>query len=149
VERPRVQPAGVVHGEARRVVGAVADQDARLGQVMREFEVNDARPDFAVALYSGYFKLKDKDELRRWALSGKESFQTLLDMIRTAGAKPYDMAGDPLGELVWKQIAAVIAEREPFVLKPPAQLNLDGVASVVAFLAERKERLSAGSGGSR
>jgi hypothetical protein len=26
--------------------------------------------------------LNDKDELRRWALSGKEPFETLIDMIR-------------------------------------------------------------------
>lgn len=81
--------------------------------------------------------LKDKDELRRWALSGKGAFETLLEMLHGASPKPYDMAGDPLGEIFWRGLAAKLAEQEPFRLKAPARLDLDGVVSVVEQIIEQ------------
>jgi hypothetical protein len=81
--------------------------------------------------------LKDKDEVRRWALSGKDAFETLLKMIRDAQPTAYDTAGDPLGELVWRRLAATLAELEPFRLKPPPRLDLEGVVSVVEQIIEQ------------
>lgn len=81
--------------------------------------------------------LKDKDGIREWALSGKDAFETLLEMIRGAHPTPYDMAGDPLGEIVWRRLAATLAELEPFRLKAPPQLDLTGVVSVVEQIIEQ------------
>jgi hypothetical protein len=81
--------------------------------------------------------LKDKDEIRRWALSGKDAFETLLEMIHGARPAAYDMAADPLGELVWRRLAATLAEHEPFRLKAPPQLDLPGVVSVVEQIIEQ------------
>jgi hypothetical protein len=58
---------------------------------------------------------KSKGDIRRWALSSKDDFETLLEMIHGANPKPYDMVGDPLGEIVWRKLAETIAQREPFV----------------------------------
>jgi hypothetical protein len=81
--------------------------------------------------------LKDKDELRRWALSGKDAFETLIAMIRTAETTAYDADADPRGEVFWRKLAATVAEQEPFTLKVPQQLDLDGVATVVEQIIEQ------------
>ena len=80
---------------------------------------------------------KDKGQLRRWAMSGKDQFETFLDMIRSADARPYDTAADPLGELVWRRIAATLAAEVPFTIKQPAAMDADGVAAVVEQIIEQ------------
>lgn len=75
--------------------------------------------------------LKDKDELRKWALSGKDEFETLIEMLHGAHPKPYDMGKDSLGELFWRKLITTLAAREPFTLTPPPQMDLSGVVSVV------------------
>jgi len=80
---------------------------------------------------------KDKGRLRRWAMSDKEQFETFLDMIRSADARPYDTATDPLGELVWRRIAATLAADVPFTIKQPATMDADSVAAVVEQIIEQ------------
>lgn len=75
--------------------------------------------------------LKDKDELKRWALSGVNAFETVLEMLRGANPKPYDLAGDPFGELVWRRIAEEIAASEPRSIAPLRTSDVDGICSVV------------------
>lgn len=75
--------------------------------------------------------LKDKEHLRRWATSSQAAFETFLELLRGANPKPYDMVGDPLGELVWRRIAETIAESQPFRLSNPAHPDTACVASVV------------------
>ena len=74
---------------------------------------------------------KDKAKLKLWALSRKEAFQTLLEMIRKVEHSPYNVAGDPAGELFWRERLRTVAELEPFRLKAPPQLDLAGVNSIV------------------
>jgi hypothetical protein len=81
--------------------------------------------------------LKGKGEVRDWALSGKSEFETLLEMIHGANPKPYDMGSDPIGEIFWRRLAASLAEREPFTLKPPPRMDLAGVLSVVEQIIEQ------------
>lgn len=81
--------------------------------------------------------LKDKDEIRRWALSGKDAFETLLEMLRGARPAAYNMEADPLGEIVWRRLAATLAEHEPFRLKAPPQLDLPGVVSIAEQIIEQ------------
>jgi hypothetical protein len=75
--------------------------------------------------------LKDKAELKRWALSGRDAFNDLMQMIRDAEKAPYDLAADPAGELFWRKLATTLATEQPFELRPPATLDVDGVANVV------------------
>jgi hypothetical protein len=81
--------------------------------------------------------LKDKSELRRWALSGRTEFETVLDMIHGASLAPYDMAADPLGEIFWRGLAAKLGEMEPFSIKAPPRLDVDGVAGIVEQVIEQ------------
>ena len=80
---------------------------------------------------------KDKRELRSWAMSSKKQFYTFLDMIRSTNARPYDTEADPLGELVWRRIAATLAADEPFTIRRPARLDADGVAWIVEQTIEQ------------
>lgn len=75
--------------------------------------------------------LKDKDELKRWAMSGRSAFETVLEMLRGAHPKPYDMAGDPFGELVWRRIVEEIAASEPRTIAPLRTPDAAGVCAVV------------------
>jgi hypothetical protein len=49
----------------------------------------------------------------------------------------HDVDNEPRGEVFWRQIAANLAKSEPFTLKPPAQLDLDGVVSAVEQIIEQ------------
>lgn len=91
---------------------------------------------------------KDKHELRRWALSDKQSFETFMEMIRGVPASPYDMAGDPLGEVFWRKLAATLADEVPLKISQPPAMDLAGVINVVEQIIEQfrflveKRRLS-------
>lgn len=63
--------------------------------------------------------LKDKSELRAWAMSSAKSFDLYLELIRGAQPKPYSFKDDPLGELSWRRIAETIAKERPFQLGNP------------------------------
>jgi hypothetical protein len=55
--------------------------------------------------------LRDKGKMKCWALSGKLQFETLLEMLHGVNPKPYDMIGDPKGEMLWRDLQEVIAQR--------------------------------------
>ena len=59
---------------------------------------------------------KDKASLRTWALGSEQSFNLYMELLRGAKPKAYDLAGDPLGEIVWRRIAETIAGEQPFKL---------------------------------
>jgi hypothetical protein len=48
--------------------------------------------------------LKDKEEVREWALEDREAFETLLQMIHGADRSAYDLKGDPRGEVILEAI---------------------------------------------
>lgn len=80
---------------------------------------------------------KDKDVIRRWALSDKGSFETFMDMLRSAEPEAYDIAGDPLGEVFWRKLAASLAQQEPFKIDSPSRMDLAGVEGVVCKIIEQ------------
>lgn len=80
---------------------------------------------------------KDKDEIRRWALADKASFETFMEMLHGANPNAYDMNGDPLGEVFWRKIAAALAEEEPLAIDPPRKMDLAGVEMVVEAIIEQ------------
>ena len=80
---------------------------------------------------------KDKGELRLWAMSGKDEFETFLEMIRAAGARGYNTATDPQGVLILQRIGATFAADEPLTIEKPATLDVDGVAKVVEQIVEQ------------
>jgi hypothetical protein len=75
--------------------------------------------------------LKDKDELRRWALSDRDAFGDLMQMIHTSEKTPYNLDSDTAGELFWRKLVTTLAIEQPFQLHPPPALDIDGVANVV------------------
>lgn len=91
---------------------------------------------------------KDKASVRAWALRSEQSFNLYLELLRGAKPTAYDLAGDPLGEIVWRRIAETIAAEQPFKLAAPKKHDADSVAKVVAMIIEQfqflieKRRLS-------
>lgn len=60
--------------------------------------------------------LESKEKLRTWALSGRDAFGDLLDMVHGHDGKPYDFAGDKLGELIWRSIGQEIVAKHPLAI---------------------------------
>ena len=81
--------------------------------------------------------LKDKDKLRQWALSGRSAFEDLLTMLKEVSPNAYDMEKDPLGEIVWRKLAPILAEKEPLKLKIPHCLDIDGVATIAEQIIQQ------------
>ncbi len=80
---------------------------------------------------------KDKDAIRGWALRDRASFEVFLDMLRGANPRPYDFAGDPLGELIWHRVVAWVTEEEPLQLAHPATQNLDALTDIVRKIIDQ------------
>lgn len=80
---------------------------------------------------------QDKDAIRDWALSGKASFETFMEMLRGANPAPYDFQSDPLGELFWRKLAATLSEIQPLEIDPPKNMDLTGVEEVVERIIEQ------------
>lgn len=81
--------------------------------------------------------LKDKARLRQWATGSKQGFETFLSLLKSSSPQPYDITGDPLGELVWRRVAETIATDEPFALSSPAKATGADVAEVVLKIIEQ------------
>jgi hypothetical protein len=75
--------------------------------------------------------LRDKSTFKTWALSGRSQFETVLEMINGVNPRPYDIVGDPKGELLWRDLQDIIAARDPLKIAKPAKLDLEGVCGVV------------------
>lgn len=84
-----------------------------------------------------YRTLKDKAELRQRVMANRDAFDTFLEMLHNVDTKPYDLANDPLGEVVWRRIAETIAGDQPFILTTPGKLDIDGIALVVEKIIEQ------------
>lgn len=80
---------------------------------------------------------EQKAQVREWALSNRDAFEAFLAMVRAADTTPYDMAGDPKGELFWRKIAATLAADQPLKLNIPALLDIAGVCNVVEQIMEQ------------
>ena len=81
--------------------------------------------------------LKDKHELKQWALSGKGQFETFLEMLRAVEAKHYDFDGDPCGEIFWRKLAASLAAIEPLTLSNPQSWDLSSISDVVSNIIKQ------------
>lgn len=81
---------------------------------------------------------RNKEDLRAQALTSKESFDLLLELIHGAKAKPYDIEADPQGLLAWRERLG-IAKEHPILLSLPSskERRLDDVEGVVARIAEQ------------
>ena len=74
---------------------------------------------------------KDKAEMRRRVLASKAAFNTFLEALKSADAQAYNIATDPQGVLVWRRVAALIAQEQHAEFDIPKKLDAAGVAFVV------------------
>ncbi len=130
------EPVILVPSDVLRALPIVADwsdvADAASKNAQLRSRVNDQ-----IAQMWRVKSKKDKDEIRRWALSGKASFETFMEMLRGANPTPYDLHADPLGEVFWRKLAAALAEKEPLAITAPAKMDLAGVEAVVRIIIEQ------------
>ncbi len=80
---------------------------------------------------------RDKRRLRHQALAHREAFETLLMALKQVDPVPYDMSGDPGGQIFWRKLISTLAKDEPLELELPIQLDVDGVAAVVEKIIQQ------------
>ena len=80
---------------------------------------------------------KSKRELRNQALSSKIAFEALLGGLRGARRAKYDLASDPMGEILWRNVASTIAFKEPRTIESPATWDRAGVERVVREIIDQ------------
>lgn len=85
--------------------------------------------------------LESKGQLKTWALSSAGSFGDLLDMIHGMDGKPYDFAGDKLGELVWRSLYDRVINDYPFLIEKPIKMDHKSVLEVVDKIIEQFRHL--------
>jgi hypothetical protein len=78
---------------------------------------------------------KEKDELRRSALSSREAFQALLDIIHSLNREAYDFNRDPAGRYKWLEVGRSIANEFPFPLTLKKQ-DVAGLKEVIEKIIE-------------
>ena len=75
--------------------------------------------------------LEGKGRLKAWALSSSTAFGDLLDMLHGMDGKPYDFAGDKLGELIWRSFADRIIAEHPFKIVAPKLIDAPTAIDIV------------------
>lgn len=90
--------------------------------------------------------LESKSKLKAWALSDQGAFGNLLDMLHGQDGKPYDFAGDKLGEIIWRTIGERISSDHPLKIgKPKKQTKkeiigvVDKILNQFIFLIEKRD----------
>lgn len=89
---------------------------------------------------------RDKDRLKAQALSSKDAFETLLKAIKNVPARPYDIAADPDGVIVWATKGEQYAQQFPINLKKLPTENLSDVFVVVKEIVSQFRHLIENSG---
>jgi len=86
---------------------------------------------------------RDKEALRKNVLRSKESFETLLEVLRNAADEPYDVTNDHRGEIYPAMIRREIARQQPLDLLSYSgrKLTLDEVDDVVKAIIDQFKRL--------
>jgi hypothetical protein len=81
-----------------------------------------------------------KSELRDALLREPEALRDLLQTYRKKEAKPYNFEADPLGEIIWRDIAQDASAEAPLELKQPAS-HKDVVQVVKALIEQFKQNV--------
>ncbi|MRU16504.1 hypothetical protein FDP25_13760 [Roseovarius sp. A21] len=124
------EPVILVPADALRDLPVVTDWSGVADAASKNEQLRSRVNDQIAALWEVRSR-KDKDKLRRWALNGRDEFETFLEMIKGADPQPYDLSGDPLGEVFWRRLATTLADQAPMTIEKPPTLDYAGVVSVV------------------
>jgi hypothetical protein len=81
--------------------------------------------------------LREKAKVKSAALSSKEAFLSLLDMIKEAKGKPYDIDRDPDGLYSWLRIGLQAATKFPLSIPKMNKRDLGTVLTVVKSIVDQ------------
>jgi len=121
----------------------IASDWSDISRVVRENEELRDRVNNSVGEIWATMDRKAKGRLKRSALKSKESFASVLEMLKSSAGIPYDVKSDPNGEIFWGKIAATIATQYPFDLSDFKQrkLTAEEVYQIVGRIIEQFEFL--------
>jgi hypothetical protein len=82
---------------------------------------------------------KEKERLRASALSSRNSFEQILELLRAVPPKPYDFKSDRNGEDFWTSLLGKIAKEHPYDLSKFSgrTLTIQDVSNVVNLILEQ------------
>jgi hypothetical protein len=81
--------------------------------------------------------LRDKAKVKSAALSSKSAFLALLEVVKEAKGKPYDLEGDPDGLHAWLRVGVEAAGKYPLKIKNPEAHDLGGITSVASMMVDQ------------
>jgi len=81
--------------------------------------------------------LREKAKVTSAALSSKAAFLSLLDVIKEAKGKPYDLDRDPEGLYRWLRIGIEAAAKSPLEIPKTDKRDLETVAAVVMKIVDQ------------
>lgn len=81
--------------------------------------------------------LRDKAKVKSAALASKSAFLVLLEVVKEAKGKPYDLEGDPDGLYAWLRVGVEAAAKYPLKIKSPEAHDLGAIASVASMIVDQ------------
>lgn len=84
---------------------------------------------------------RDKERLKSQALSSRDAFQALLDVLRCAKNDAYNTSEDPEGLIIWATLGQKFARDYPVAITKPKANSLDDLQSVVAEIVTQFRHL--------
>jgi len=81
--------------------------------------------------------LREKAKVKSAALASKAAFLSLLDVIKAAKGKPYDLGRDPEGLYSWLRIGLEAADKFPLAIPKTDKRDLETVAAVVMKIVDQ------------
>ncbi|QYJ89401.1 hypothetical protein [Shewanella halotolerans] len=111
----------------------IASDWSDISRVVRENEDLRERVNGHVGEIWATMTKKDKQRLKKAALSSKEAFQQVMDMILEVEPKPYDFKSDRNGESFWTELLKQIPKDYPYDLSNYAgrKLSAEEVVEIV------------------
>lgn len=121
----------------------IASDWSDISRVVRENEELRERVNNHVGEIWATMTKKQKQRLKKAALSSKEAFQQVMDMIREVEPKPYDFKNDRNGESFWTELLNQIPRDYPCDLSNYADrvLSVDEVLKVVNEILSQFQNL--------
>jgi len=84
---------------------------------------------------------KDKAQLRSRAMDSRKAFESLLDLIKNAEAKPYNSQADPSGLLTWQKLRQTVANDFPLKIDIPIAPSDESDIDIVNKIVDQFQNL--------
>jgi hypothetical protein len=142
-ERPT--PIILVPTDILRDLPVAHDWDSIARAARRNEELRQRVNNYVAEIWARKTK-RDKSRLKSEALRNKDSFETLLKAVKSVVARPYDVATDPEGLILWATRGQHYAQQYPLNLRGYRVVTLNDVFNIVRTIVDQFRHLIENNG---